>query len=157
MNASSGTNSEKRKVVTVLESPKAVTPGTEIGVTKKEEDLSRSYKTTVKSRSSDEFRQSLVRPSSNIDFYRSKQVQYTDPKPLPERMKRLYQKKHAQNYSEAVKKGRQIRKRSWENKVGWQPRRRHRHVHQAIRQQKLINYQYGLSLDYNPNDSNSCD
>lgn len=78
-----------------------------------------------------------------------KKTKPTSPKPLPDRIRLMYDKRHLKNYSEKQKQIHQKRKREFKNKVGWQPRQRsHRHRHQAVREQQLVNYMNGMPLEY---------
>lgn len=71
------------------------------------------------------------------------------PQSLPERIKKTYDKKHADNYSESEQKRRQEKKVEFGNKVGWMERKgRHRHAHQERREKEFINFMHGLPLDY---------
>ncbi len=76
-----------------------------------------------------------------------------DPKPLPDRLKRIYGQRDSRNCSEKQKKAARKRKQRFANQVGWQKRQgRHRHQHQADRERRLVNYMNGLPLDYNEDD-----
>lgn len=83
----------------------------------------------------------------------SLKTQLIDPKPLPNRIQKAVGKKHVNNYTESERKRRQAKKLEYANQVGWIERKgRHRHAHQAKREQELINYMNGLPPDYGVSD-----
>lgn len=97
--------------------------------------------------------QSTKPTCKNIEASKQKIKYEPMPKPLPVKIVKIYERKHAANYSEAEKKRRQAKKLEYSNKVGWMERiGRHRHAHQARREKEILNYMNGLPLDYGMSD-----
>lgn len=72
---------------------------------------------------------------------------------LPNHIRNIKERTNPENVSDKQKEEARKRKQRYAEKVGWQPRNHHhRHQHQAVREQRLVNYLNNLPLDFDPNE-----